>query len=163
MTYVPGAATHLDVTGLISTTAGTLQSATVTARDAFNNVATGYGGSIHLTSTDGQAMLGADNTLTSGVGSFAVTLRTAGSADGHRDRLDRRDHRLPNVTVSPAAIDHFVVSAPASATAGSPISVMVTAKDAYGNTKTNYTGTIHFTSSDGAGRAARPSTPSWSG
>jgi hypothetical protein len=46
------------------------------------------------------------------------------------------------------ALDHFVVSAPASATAGSPFSVTVTAKDSSGNTVTSYTGTIHFTSSD---------------
>ena len=79
MTYVPGAATHLDVTGLTSTTAGTLQSATVTARDAFNNVATAYAGSIHLTSTDGQAVLGADNTLTGGVGQLRGHAEDAGS------------------------------------------------------------------------------------
>ena len=150
VTYVPGTATHLDVTGLTSTTAGTLQSATVTARDAFNNVATGYAGSIHLTSTDGQAVLGADNTLTGGVGSFAVTLKTAGSQTVTATGSSARSPAPRTVTVSPAAIDHFVVSAPASATAGSPISVTVTAEDAYGNTKTNYTGTIHFTSSDGA-------------
>jgi hypothetical protein len=46
------------------------------------------------------------------------------------------------------ALDHFVVSGPASATAGSPFSVTVTAKDSSGNTVPTYTGTIHFTSSD---------------
>ena len=98
--------------------------------------------------TDGQAVLGADNTLTSGVGSFAVTF--AGSQTVTATGSIGAITGSQSVTISPAAIDHFVVSAPASATAGSPITVIVTAKDAYGNTKTNYTGTIHFTSSDGA-------------
>src|SRR4029077_3910006 len=63
VTVTHGAATHLSVTGLISTTAGTLQSATVTALDAFNNTDTNYAGTVTLTSTDGQAVLGGPNTL----------------------------------------------------------------------------------------------------
>src|SRR5437016_7504819 len=55
-----------------------------------------------------------------------------------------------NVSVSAAGLDHFDVSAPASATAGSAFSATVTAKDAFNNTITGYTGTVHFTSSDGA-------------
>src|SRR5206468_4725580 len=51
-----------------------------------------------------------------------------------------------------AAATHFVVSAPSTATAGSPFSITVTALDAFNNTATGYTGTVHFTKSDsGAG------------
>ncbi len=50
------------------------------------------------------------------------------------------------VTVLP--LDHFVVSGPSTATAGSPFSVTVTAQDTSNNTLTAYTGTVHFTSSD---------------
>ena len=39
--------------------------------------------------------------------------------------------------------------------AGDAHDFTVTARDAYGNTATGYTGTVHFTSSDGAGRPAR--------
>src|SRR5205823_4459205 len=39
---------------------------------------------------------------------------------------------------------------PGSATAGSAFNVTVTALDAFGNTATGYTGTVHFTSTDGA-------------
>jgi hypothetical protein len=42
------------------------------------------------------------------------------------------------------------VTAPANATAGTAFSVTVTAQDQFGNTITNYTGTVHFTSNDGA-------------
>jgi hypothetical protein len=55
----------------------------------------------------------------------------------------------PTVTVAPP-IDHFNVSAPATATAGSAFSATVTAKDASNATITVYTGTVHVTSSDGS-------------
>ncbi len=47
-----------------------------------------------------------------------------------------------------SAIDHFVVTAPATATAGSAFDVTVTAVDAVGNTVSGYAGTITFSSTD---------------
>ncbi len=47
-----------------------------------------------------------------------------------------------------SALDHFVVTAPSTATAGSPISTTVTAVDVAGNVVTRYTGTISFSSTD---------------
>jgi hypothetical protein len=46
------------------------------------------------------------------------------------------------------AADHFAVSAPAGETAGTPFDVMVTVQDAYNNTVTGYTRTVHFSSAD---------------
>ncbi|HEX3459434.1 MAG TPA: putative Ig domain-containing protein, partial [Acidimicrobiales bacterium] len=54
------------------------------------------------------------------------------------------------LTVNPAPATHFTVSAPASATAGVAFNYTVTALDAFNSTATGYTGTAHFTSSDGA-------------
>jgi hypothetical protein len=42
----------------------------------------------------------------------------------------------------------FQIVAPASATSSEAFDLTVIAVDAYGNTDTNYTGTIHFTTSD---------------
>jgi hypothetical protein len=53
-----------------------------------------------------------------------------------------------SVTVTVNQLDHFSVSAPATATAGAPFSVTVTAQDVSGNTVTTYTGAVHFTSTD---------------
>ena len=55
--------------------------------------------------------------------------------------------------IAPAAT-HFSVSAPTSSTAGSTVSVTVTPLDASNNSVTEYTGIIHFTSTDG--QAALP-------
>ncbi len=145
------AATHFTVTAPATATAGTAFNFTVTALDAFNNTATGYTGMVHFTSTDSQAVLPADATLTSGTGTFSATLKTSGS-----QTLIATDTVTSTITgssnsiaVSAAAASHFSVTAPSSATAGSAFSVTVTALDAFNNTATGYSGTVHFTSSDG--------------
>src|SRR5262249_44550865 len=72
-------ATHFAVSAPASTTAGSAFTFTVTALDQLNNPATSYTGTVHFTSSDGQAVMPADTTLTNGTGSFSATLKTAGS------------------------------------------------------------------------------------
>ena len=50
----------------------------VTAQDPFGNTITGYSGTADFTSSDSQALLPINTTLTSGVGSFSATLKTPG-------------------------------------------------------------------------------------
>jgi hypothetical protein len=52
---------------------------TVKALDAFGNLATGYGGVVHLTSTDPQPVLPGDTFLASGMATFAATFSTIGT------------------------------------------------------------------------------------
>ena len=73
------AATHFVVSAPASATAGSAFSFTVTALDQFGNTATGYTGTVHFTTSDGNAILPADSTLTNGTGTFSATLRIAGS------------------------------------------------------------------------------------
>ena len=159
VTVGPGAATHYVVSGLANpSTAGVAQSVTITAKDAFNNTATGYTGTVHFTSSDGAATLPANYAFMAadaGSHSFSVTLRTLSSQDvTATDTPNASITGLQTVTVHPGAATHFSVSAPASAAAGVPLSVTVTAKDSSNNTATGYTGTVHFTKSDsGAGSA----------
>src|SRR5204863_230179 len=94
---------------------------TVTAQDQNNNTATGYIGTVHFTSTDGQAVLPANSTLTTGAGTFSATLKTAGN-----QTITATDTVTSSITgtsnaiaVSAAAATHYAVSAPANATAGS--------------------------------------------
>ncbi|HJT31223.1 MAG TPA: hypothetical protein VJ783_04175, partial [Pirellulales bacterium] len=145
------AATHYTVGAPASTTAGTAFSITVTAQDQFGNTATAYGGIVHFTSSDGQAVLPTDSTLTSGVGTFNVTLKTSGNQTvTATDTLTATINGTSGtIAVAAAAATHYTVSATANATAGNAIPVTVTAKDPYGNTATAYSGTVHFSSSDG--------------
>ena len=68
---------------------------------------------------------------------------------GHGDRHELRVTGNASVNVSPASATHYTLGAPASATAGSPFTITLTAFDAFNNIATGYTGTAHFTKSDG--------------
>src|SRR5207249_2939322 len=118
--------------------------------DPFNNIAPGYAGTVHFTSSDGAATLPANSTLTSGTGSFSATLRTAGNQTiTATDTVSSSITGTSNtIAVSAASATHFAVSTPASATAGSAFTFTVTAQDPFNNTATSYAGTVHFTSSD---------------
>ena len=56
--------------------------------------------------------------------------------------------------IDSAAFDHFVVTTPSTTVAGAPFTVTVSAVDTFGNVKTDYAGTISFSSSDGLPFAA---------
>src|SRR5204862_1247558 len=141
--FDPGAATHLDVVPQAATqTAGSSFNATLTARDAHDNVATGYTGTVHFTSTDGQASLPADTAFApadAGVKSFAVTLKTAGSQTvAATDTVTSSVTGNAAVTVNPAAVSASTSTVSASPTSrvaddSTTSTVTVTLKDAYGN------------------------------
>src|SRR4029077_2405448 len=106
----------------------------------------GYAGTVHFTSSDGQASLPANSTLTAGLGTFSATLKTAGSQTiTATDTATLAITGSAAVTLSAATATHFSVSAPSSATAGTALSVTVTALDQFGNTATGYAGNVHFT------------------
>src|SRR5207244_2379983 len=153
VTVNPTTATHLTVSAPGSATAGNSFSFTVTALDAFNNTAAGYAGTVHFTSNDGAATLPANSTLTNGSGTFGVTLQSTGSQSvTATDTIAGSITGSANVTVNVNgnAATHFLVTAPASAVAGTGFSFTVTAQDQFNNTATGYAGTVHFTSSDAA-------------
>ena len=153
LTITPAAAASFNVFGYISpATAGAGQNVTVTAQDAYGNTATGYTGTVVFASSDGRAVLPPNSTLTSGTGTFGVTLKTAGTqsvtaTDSNNSNISGSE---VGITITAASAVTLVVSGFASpTTAGITQTVVVTAQDAYGNTATGYTGTVHFASSDG--------------
>ena len=98
--------------------AGASLSYSVTALDAFNNIVTGYTGTIHFTSTDGVAVLPGDYTFVAGDAgtySFGVTLVTAGSRGlTVTDTGNSSINGSGSVLVAPTAATHFSASAAAS-------------------------------------------------
>jgi hypothetical protein len=134
--------------------AGVASNAIVTLKDAFGNVATGYRGTVHWTSSDSQAALPANYTFTSGdngVHTFSVTLKTAGTQSiTNTDTVNGAiTANQTGITVNPAATAQFAVAGfPSPQTAGVSSNLTVTAKDAFGNLTPSYAGTVHFTSSD---------------
>jgi len=154
ITVPAGLATHFTVSAPAAATAGTaFNNLVVTALDANNDTVTGYGGTIHFTSTDGASALPANATLTNGAGTFSATLNTPGN-----QTITATDTVTVTITgvsgtiaVSGGPATHFTVTAPAAATAGTAFNnLVVTALDANNNTATAYAGTVHFSSTDGA-------------
>lgn len=157
MTLTPGAATRFSVTGGTVGTAGGSETITVTAYDAYGNVATGYAGTIAFSSSDPQAVLPADATLSNGTGTFTATLDTAGAQS-----ITATDTATPSLTgtetglqIAPGQATHLKFSGDTGLTAGSATSITATAYDAYGNVATGYNGTVQLTSTDP--RATLPS------
>ncbi len=150
ITINPGSATHFAVAAPASVTAGLAFSFTVMALDTNNNIATGYAGIVHFTSTDGAAVLPANSTLTNGAGTFVATLKTAGNRTiTATDTVTASITGTSNtIAVSPAATTHFAVAAQVSVVINTAFNFTVTAQDQFNNTTTGYAGTAHFTSSD---------------
>ena len=151
----PADATTFAVTGFPnSETAGTTANATVTAYDAYGNVAIDYLGTVLLTSSDPRAILPSSYTFSAtdaGRHSFAIALDTAGT-----QTISATDIAMSSLTgtesgiaIEAAAAKTLTVTGfPVSDAAGAAASMTVTAYDAYGNVATGYTGTISFHSSD---------------
>ncbi len=154
ITVNAAAASTMTVAGFPSTTsAGAAGSFTVTLKDPFGNIASGYTGTVHFSSSDAKALLPANYTFTAGDAgkhTFSAALKTAGTqsiaaADTLSSALMATEG---GITVNAAAASQFIISAPSTVTAGAPFSLTLTVEDAFGNVVTGYAGTIHFTSSD---------------
>jgi hypothetical protein len=158
ITVKPAAAGKMLVYGFpAGVTAGGTGTFTVLLEDPYGNVATGYAGMVHFTSSDVRAVLPTDYTFTSndaGEHFFSATLKTAGTqsitaTDGSFSGTDSP------ITVNPAAASQFVITAPASVDTGASFSLTVKVEDAYGNVITGYRGTVRFTSTDGTAKLPR--------
>jgi hypothetical protein len=149
----PAAASRAAISASANSTAGTAVPLTITLQDPYGNVATGYRGTVHFTSSDSQAALPANYAFQAsdqGVHTFSNgTLKTAGSESiTVTDTSNSITVAKVNITVSPAAATHYMITAPAHAQVGMATGITITAFDPYGNKATGYTGTMHFTSSD---------------
>jgi hypothetical protein len=149
----PAGATTFRLTFPATTIAGVGATLTVTARDAYGNIATGYSGTVRFTSSDPNAVLPADANFAAGdqgVRNFVVTLKTAGKQSLAATDTAQTSLAGSNggIQVLPGDMRGFVVTFPNAVTAGNAGAMLVIPSDAFGNILTSYTGTIHFTSDD---------------
>jgi hypothetical protein len=150
----PAAAASISMTPLQGVVAGTAQSFTVSLADAYGNRATGYRGTVNFSSKDTQAVLPAAYTFTAadaGSHTFSVTFRSSSGQDlTVRDSLNAGLTTMQrDIFITPAAMVGFKMRAPSNVTAGVPFALTLYAVDAYGNSVTGYTGTVHFTGPGG--------------
>ena len=129
--------------------AGTSFLMDIVAQDQAGNTDSTYAGVVHFSSTDPQAQIPPDTTLTGGIGIFAVELKTTGNQVFTATASNGTGTSTP-IAVIPAAANHLAVTVPPSAETGTPAAFTVTALDPFGNIAPTYAGTVHFSSSDSA-------------
>ncbi|WP_224240688.1 Ig-like domain-containing protein [Hyalangium gracile] len=155
----PGAS--LELVGLsLPQTAGTPGTVKLTVHDAFNNVATGYLGTVHFTSSDAQAVLPADYTFSAtdmGTAEFSVELRTAGpqsvTVSGTQSVTGAT---LPWGIIEAGEPQQLAFSVqPVNGSVRTPLAeVAVVLKDAFGNNTTAFSPTVTLGLSGGNPTAA---------
>jgi hypothetical protein len=149
----PAATSQFLVTGFPnSTEAGVAHGFSVLSQDAYGNRTPAYSGRVIFSSNDPQAVLPRSGQITNGLGTFTATLKTAGS-DRDIRVLDKATLTIAGaqtgITVTPTAAKTLVVSGfPLTIEAGAAHILTVTARDAYGNVATGYSGTVAFRSDD---------------
>ena len=147
----------ISVTALHAVIAGTAQTVTVSGKDAFGNIATGYRGTIAFGSSDALAGLPANYTYTAtdagthvfsvilkGSGSSIVTVQDKANATNPAYSFTQRD-----ISVTPAAAVGFALRAPSNVTANVAFLFTVQAIDAFGNVVNGYRGKVHFSGPSG--------------
>lgn len=113
-----------------------------------------YSGTVHFASSDPAAVLPADYVFgpaDAGFHHFVATLNTSGA-----QTITVTDTKLPGFTgsatlqVNVPNVAQLRLAAPANATTGTAVTVVITALDSTQTLVTNYNGTVHFSSSDPA-------------
>jgi len=138
-------------------TAGSAFTITITAKASNGNTITSYTGKPTLSISTGTINPTVTGAFSNGVWTGTVTMTGAGSdvtimaTDGSHSGASN------SFNVNSGVANRLVVSSGTSPVAGVAFSVTITAKDAYGNTTTNYTGRVHFSSSDAGSGVSLPS------
>jgi hypothetical protein len=181
-----GAATHLVLAPATTTPpAGAGDNLTITAKDASNNTVTSYTGTKNLTFSGASTIAGfrplvtANNGTAIAFGSSEPISFSSGVASGSAQgggamtlykaetaSVKVSDGTIDNgsgtsVTVAPAAAASFALTTPSTQNAGSAFSETLTAKDAYGNTATGFSGkqAISFSGPSSSPSGKAPSYP----
>ena len=153
----PVAASSVQVTAFPTpTTAGSAHNYTITVKDSFGNVATGYRGTMTFTSSDPQATFTTSpytfTAADAGVHTFTsgATLKTAGTQSiTATDAANSLSGSETGIVVNPSTASTVLVTGfPSPDPVGTMGTYKVTLDDLYGNVATGYAGTMTFTSSD---------------
>lgn len=145
--------THFDVRAIEGPYSGVPTRLVVTALNAANRPVSGYTGTVHLSSTDAATTLPADYTFTTDDrGRHVFTITPGATGTETITATDTATSALTGsvtLTVADApTATHFAVFAFPRAGVGSQTGFTVVALDAANQPVRNYTGTVHFTSTD---------------
>lgn len=144
----PAAAASLSLTGG-GGYIGSVNAVTISARDAYGNVATGYNGIAHLASSDAASVTSADAALTNGVGTFTVIPMTLGTQTlTARDVTNATIGGSEAINVTPGWGVRFVATPLSATVAGQSQNTTLTVYDSFGDVSTVYTGWVAVATTD---------------
>jgi hypothetical protein len=138
-------------------TAGSAFTITITAKASNGNTVTSYNGKPTMSISTGTISPTITGAFSNGVWTGTVTATGTGSDVTITATDSTHSGTTNSFNVNSGVANRLVVSSGASQVAGVAFSVAVTAKDAYGNTATSYTGSVHFSSSDSWSGVSLPS------
>jgi hypothetical protein len=157
-----GAAAQLTLTAPANITSGVDAMATAAVFDAFMNPARSYAGTLSFTSSDPRAQLPPAHPFSvpdAGAFRFSFALLTAGTQTLTASDATGTLKATASIQLLAASAQRIAITGlPASAIAGAPQAVTVTAYDGAGNIASGYRGTLSFTSSDSQAVLAAPYT-----
>jgi len=144
--------THLNVSTASPQTVGVSFNVSVSMLDMNGNLATtgNLTDTVHFAATGSSNSLPGDAPLVGGQGTFSVTLGSLGTQTITVTDVTNSGITGASVNVQVNSANnatHFLVSAPSSVSCGNSFSFTVQAQTS-SNTQANYSGTIHFSSSD---------------
>ena len=157
-TVAVGATTTFKIGTIATQTAGTAFSVTLTAYDSYGNATTGYAGTKTVTFTGPASSPGGNAptypgtvSFSVGVGTASITLYNASSTTTLTATQGSATGTSTTFTVNPSATVAALTFTPQPTgfTAGGSTSVVVTAKDAYGNVATTATSSVNLTQTSG--------------
>jgi len=133
--------------------AGTANTFTVSASDAFSNTTPGFTGTVNLTSSDAKGTFDFPTyTFTGAEGgtkSFQATLKIVSNSTSITATSGAQTGVQTNIVVTPAPASKVVLSGTsASVVAGNTTPLTITLFDPFDNLATNYKGTVTFSSTD---------------
>ncbi|MFH0848519.1 MAG: hypothetical protein V1857_03365, partial [archaeon] len=121
--------------------AGTGFTIIITGKDQYENTVSSYSGSNSLSDSTGTIAPTTTGSFSSGVWSGSVTITKAQTGILITTMGGSKSGSSNSFTVNPAVLDHFTLAnVTTPQTAGTPITITISARDAYGNLVTGYTG-----------------------
>ena len=149
-------AASMSVTPLSAGVAGVAQSFTVSARDIYGNLAADFRDTISFATSDTKAALPATYIFTGADGGTHIFTMTFKSASGQTFTVTdtnnpTRTFFQQDINIAASTVSGFSLVLPSNVTAGIAFTLKLVAVDAFGNTVSNYTGTVHVSGPTGAG------------
>jgi sugar lactone lactonase YvrE len=141
---------HFRISPAGGVVAGNAASVAVQAEDLANN-AMGFTGAVHFTSNDPNATLPGNYTFIeadNGGHTFAPVFRRAGLDSFTATEAGGTVTGSGQLDVAAAPASALTLTAASPASVDTPATVIVTARDSFGNAAASYTGTVHFTSTE---------------